>query len=280
MKERIRKSIEFLTGKANFCLRKDVRKLLAAAYSRETNKKAKQSLSWILENATIAEKEKLAICQDTGLPIIFIEIGDGAFIRDSFVKSVEDAVSGGYKKYYFRPSLVHPLKREFPSHKGVLTHIVFSKGLKGIKVTVFPKGFGSENKAQLKMFNPTAQIKDIENFVIECVKKAGPESCPPFIVGVGIGGTSDHALLLAKKALIGRVDKPNKDKFLNRIEKKFLNRINSLNIGPMGMGGKCTALALKIETTSTHIAGLPVGVNISCHALRSASLNLDRLDNL
>jgi fumarate hydratase subunit alpha len=124
------------------------------------------------------------------------------------------------------------------------------------------------------MFNPTTSLSEIENFVTESVKKAGPEACPPFIVGVGIGGTSDFALLLAKKALLERIDRPDKDSLLNKLEQRLLKKINCLNIGPMGLGGKCTCLAVKIKTAPTHIAGLPVGINISCHALRSASFNL------
>ena len=145
-------------------------------------------------------------------------------------------------------------------------------------ITIFPKGFGSENKSNLKMFNPTASLKQIEDFIVESVNAAGPESCPPFIVGVGIGGTSDTALLLAKKALLGRIDKPNPDKLLNGLEKQLLKRINASGIGPMGLGGKCSSLAVKIKKLPTHIAGLPVGVNISCHALRSASIRIN--DNL
>jgi fumarate hydratase subunit alpha len=137
-----------------------------------------------------------------------------------------------------------------------------------------PKGFGSENKTTLKMFNPTVTTAEIENFIVDSVEKAGPEGCPPFIVGVGIGGTSDYALLLAKRALLERIDTPNPDIFLSNLEKRLFKKINALNIGPMGLGGRCTALAVKIKTAPTHIAGLPVGVNISCHALRSASISI------
>lgn len=274
MNKKTQERIELLASKANFSLRKDVLGLLNKAYRAETNTKAKKALSWILENARIAKKENLAICQDTGLAVIFIEIGKGAYISFSDVKAIEEAICRGYKLNYLRPSSVDPLKQVNPSYRGVITHLEFCSNIKGIRITVFPKGFGSENKSQLKMFNPTANLEDIEDFVVESVKKAGPESCPPFIVGIGIGGTSDYALLLAKKALLNRIDLPNKNKLAAKLEKNILRKINLSGMGPMGLGGRNTALAVKIKTAPTHIAGLPVGLNISCHALRSATLDI------
>lgn len=275
MKKRIEKQIERIVKEANFALRKDVLALLNKAYIHETNKKAKNALALILENAKIAKKEDLAICQDTGLPIIFIEVGKNKSISFSFIEMIEKAVIASYKNNYLRASVVSPFDRSNPSYNGVISHVEFLPQIKGAKVTIFPKGFGSENKSRLKMFNPTASFEEIEDFILESIQIAGPESCPPFVVGVGIGGTSDTALLLAKKALIERVDKKNKDKFINKLEERLLKRINSLNIGPMGLGGKNTCLAVKIKTAPTHIAGLPVGVNISCHAMRSAFCYLD-----
>lgn len=271
MKHSLKQGIEALVKEANFSLRKDVRNLLVKALALEKNKKTKQALGWILENSVIAKKENLAICQDTGLPIIFIEAGASELISGSFVEKIGEEVSRAYCMNYLRPFAVSPLARKSPSYKGVITHIEFNPNQKGVKITIFPKGFGSENKSQLRMFNPTVDFSEIEDFIIESIKKAGPEACPPFIVGIGIGGTSDCALLLSKKALIGRIDLPNKDRLLNSLEKRLLKKINSLNIGPMGFGGRVTALAVKIKTAPTHIAGLPVGINISCHALRSAS---------
>jgi len=272
------RKIERLVEDANFSLRQDVKSLLKKAYALETNKKAKRALGWILENSVIAKKENLAICQDTGLPVVFIEAGKNERISQKAVKSIEEAVRFAYKKNYLRPFAVSPLTRGSPSYNGVITHVDFCPEKTGINITIFPKGFGSENKSQLKMFNPTADLTDIENFIVESVKNAGPEACPPFVVGVGIGGTSDYALLLAKKALLEKMDSPNKDKFLNHLEKKLMKRINLLNIGPMGLGGRHTALAVKIKTAPTHIAGLPVAVNISCHALRSASARIKNIN--
>ncbi|MCK4912865.1 MAG: fumarate hydratase, partial [Candidatus Omnitrophica bacterium] len=241
----------------------------------EKKKQTKQALKWILDNANIAKAEKVAICQDTGLPVVFIEAGSDIKVSASLIEAVKTAVANGYRKNCLRPSVVDPLLRGKPTYSGMIYHLEFSLKRKGLKIIIFPKGFGSENKSALKMFNPTAEIKQIEDFIVESVIAAGPESCPPFIVGVGIGGTSDVALLLAKKALLGKIDQPNPDKSLSNLEKRLLKRINRLGIGPMGLGGKCTSLAVKVKKVPTHIAGLPVGVNISCHALRSAEIRIN-----
>lgn len=264
--------IDSLVRQANFSLRKDVIALLADAYRRERNKQAKKALGWIIENAKLAADKYLAICQDTGLPVIFIEAGSKIHLDANLVASIKCRVEKSYEKYFLRPSLIEPLYRGRASFSGALCHIEFTPAIEGLRITVFPKGFGCENKSQLKMFNPTAEIEEIESFIVGAVRAAGPQACPPFIVGVGIGGTSDYALLLAKKALLSRIDKSNTDRKLCVIEKRLLKKINSLGIGPMGLGGATTALAVKINKAPTHIAGLPVGVNISCHALRSATL--------
>jgi len=263
--------IDGLVAEANFALRNDVRVLLDKAYRLEKNKRAKKALSWIIENAELAAGQHLAICQDTGLPVIFIEAGKTIRLDAGVVECIKDRVEKSYQKYSLRPSLVDPLRRGRASFSGALCNIEFKPDVKGLRITVLPKGFGCENKSQLKMFNPTAQIGEIESFIVDCVRNAGPEACPPFVVGVGIGGTADHALLLAKKALLNRVDTPNRDRELRYLEQRLLKKINSLGIGPMGLGGSATALAVKIKKLPTHIAGFPVGVNISCHALRSAT---------
>jgi fumarate hydratase subunit alpha len=268
------KKIKKLVEEASFSLRYDVKKVIGEAFQNEKQKLAKQALGWILDNAKTAKKNKLALCQDTGLPILFIEAGKNQKITYSLVNKIKKEVVKYYQKSYLRRSMVDPLLRKKPKYEGVISHVQFSPKIKGVRITLFPKGFGSENKTQLKMFNPTADIGQIENFILDCIKQAGPESCPPFFVGVGIGGTADQALLLAKKALIGRVDLANSDKYLDSLEKRLLKKINKLNIGAMGFRGKSTALAVKIKKTPTHIAGLPVGVNISCHALRSATLRI------
>ena len=275
--KKLKKEIESLVAKANFVLREDVHALLESAYYVEKNKKAKTALWWILENANTARAEKIAICQDTGLPVVFLEIGRDINVTSSLIDVIKEGVEFGYKNNYLRPSIVDPCEREMSSYKGIIYHLDFCCEIKGLKVTIFPKGFGSENKSQLKMFNPTVSFDEIEEFIVDTVRKAGPESCPPFVIGLGVGGTADRALLLAKKALLSDVSKSNPNKMLNVLEKKLLKKINSLKIGPMGMGGNTTCLAVKIKKSFTHIAGLPVGINISCHALRSATLNIARI---
>ncbi|MCF7873429.1 MAG: fumarate hydratase [Candidatus Omnitrophica bacterium] len=272
--QNISKKIKKLVEKSSFSLSYDAKRLISQAFQEEKQKRPKQALGWILENAKIAKRDKLALCQDTGLPIVFIEAGKNQELSYALVDKIKKEVARYYKESYLRRSMVDPLLRKKPNYKEAICHTQFLSQVKGLKVTLFPKGFGSENKTQLKMFNPTVDFSQIEDFILNCIRQAGPEACPPFFVGVGIGGTSDQALLLAKKALIGRVDKENPDKYLAKLEKKIIKKINKLGIGPMGFGGKTTALAVKIKKEPTHIAGLPVGVNISCHALRRATVRL------
>jgi fumarate hydratase subunit alpha len=214
----------------------------------------------------IARVERLAICQDTGLPLVFIEIGQNIRITGDLKKAVNRGVDIGYKKACLRQSVIKdPLARGSSSHSPALIHIDVVPGNR-FKITVLPKGFGCENKSQLKMFHPTTSLEEIKKFIIDAVKGAGPDACPPYVVGVGIGGTAEHASLLAKKALLRKIGARS-----SKLEASLLRSINGLNIGPMGLGGKTTVLAVNIEKSHTHIAGLPVALNFSCHALRSAT---------
>jgi len=258
--------------KANIELRKDVLSLLNLALRREKNLRAKKILGAIIANAQIAKKEKLAVCQDTGLPCVFVELGRGLKINGDLKAAINKGVEQGYRRGFLRNSVViGPLLRTEPKFVPAVIHIDIARGNK-LKLTVLPKGFGCENKAQLKMFEPTVELAEIKKFVIEAVKSAGPDACPPYVVGVGIGGTADYACFLAKKALLRRITKHGSGNTKSsKLESDLLKEINKLNIGPMGLGGKVTALAVNIETYPTHIAGLPVAVNVSCHALRSAS---------
>lgn len=268
---KIKDVISGLCIRANLVLRKDVLSGLKAAYSKEANKRAKDILRAIINNAYIARKEKLAICQDTGLPVVFLEIGQDVKITSELRRAINKGVEEGYRRGYLRNSIIsNPLFRGRPGYSPAVIHTEIVRGNR-LKITVLPKGFGCENKTQLKMFNPTAKISEIKKFIIDVVKVAGPDACPPYIVGVGIGGTADYACLLAKKALLRRIDnrKPKTDN--QKLANDVLQAINRLNIGPMGLGGKATCLGVNIETYPTHIAGLPVAVNISCHALRSAT---------
>ena len=273
---KIRDVISQLCIQANLVLRIDVFQALRNAYLKETDKRARDILGAVIKNALIAQKEKLAICQDTGLPCVFVEIGQNVLVAGDLKEAINKGVELGYKRGFLRNSIIRdPLLRGKSGYQPVIIHIDMAKGNR-LKLTVLPKGFGCENKTQVKMFNPTAKINEIKKFILDVVENAGPDACPPFIVGIGIGGTADYACFLAKKALLRKV-KSQKSKVASRIsklEKDILKEINKLNIGPMGLGGKTTALAVNIETYPTHIAGLPVAVNISCHALRSASAAL------
>jgi len=265
---KITEQVSALVAQAAFVLPYDIKHLLEIACHNEKNHKIKTALGLILENAAIAAQEKLAICQDTGLPVVFIEAGEGVKFTSDILAAIKKGVEEGYVCNSLRPSSVEPIARGKSTYAATEFHIDFNPELKGLKVTILPKGFGSENKSRLKMLNPTADIGEIEDFVVESVKMAGPDSCPPFFVGVGIGSTSDGALLLAKKALLEHMD------HFSETEREILNKINKLEIGTMGLGG-VTALAVKIKAAPTHIAGLPVAVNISCHALRRASAMIE-----
>jgi fumarate hydratase subunit alpha len=279
---KIKDTVCALSIQANFVLRKDVYERLCAAYLKEKNKRAKEILAAIIQNADVARREKLAICQDTGLPCVFAEIGQEVKITGDLKKAINKGVESGYKRGFLRNSIIpDPLFREKPGYRPAIIHIDLVGGDK-LKLTVLPKGFGCENKTKLTMFNPTAKISAIKKFIVEVVKSAGPDACPPYVVGVGIGGTADYACFLAKKALLKKVTRSPFDSAqgrqghkvtsnITKLERDLLQAINNLGIGPMGLGGQTTALAVNIETHPTHIAGLPVAVNISCHALRSAT---------
>jgi len=276
---KIKDVISGLCIRANLVLRKDILSGLKAAYSKETKRRAKDILKAIIKNAYIAGKEKLAICQDTGLPVVFLEIGQDVKITGDLRRAINKGVEEGYRRGYLRNSIIsNPLSRGRPGYSPVVIHTEIVRGNK-LKIIVLPKGFGCENKTQLKMFNPTAKISEIEKFIVDLVESAGPDACPPYIVGVGIGGTADYAMFLAKKALLRKINRQtgkqaNRQTKINRLERELLLEINRLNIGPMGLGGETTCLGINIETYPTHIAGLPVAVNISCHALRSATKTL------
>ena len=263
---KIRDTVARLCIEANLVLRKDVLRQLKSAYVKEKNKREKNILDAIIRNASIAKKDRLAICQDTGIPVVFLEVGQNVKINGDLKKVVNKGVYLGYKKGYFSRSIVKdPLLRGGRGYSPAVIHADIMPGNK-LKITVLAKGFCCENKSRLKMFNPTVKIDEIKRFIVEAVEFAGPDACPPYVVGVGIGGTADYANLLAKKALLKDITHS-----ASRLESDLLNEINRLNIGPMGLGGKATALAVKIETHPMHITGLPVAVNISCHALRSSS---------
>jgi len=269
----VREAVKGLSLEANTVLRKDILGALKKAYKNKSEKRAKNILKILLENAGIAAREKRAICQDTGLPVVDLEIGqDVSFVGGDLNDAITQGVKDGYSAGYFRKSVVEdPITRK---KINLLTPpVTYMKIVAGnkVRITVAPKGFGSENKSRIKMFKPTAAIEDIMDFIVETVKLAGPDACPPYVIGVGIGGTFDKAALLSKKALFLPVNSKSGDKAAARLQKAVFKNINKLNIGPMGLGGSATCLGVNILTAPTHIAGLPVSVNVSCHATRSAA---------
>lgn len=266
----IREAIENLCIEANYNLSKDVVEALDKAKVEETWTLAGDILDKIVMNAEIAKNERMPICQDTGMVCVFVEIGqDIHIVGGSLEDSINEGVRRGYDKGYLRKSVVKdPIDRiNTKDNIPAIIHYEIVPGDK-LKITVAPKGFGSENMSQIKMLKPSDGIEGVKEFIIKVVKDAGPNPCPPMIVGVGIGGTFEKAAYLSKKALIRPIDIKNENKFYSDLEDELLIKMNELGIGPQGFGGKTTALGINIETYPTHIAGLPVAVNISCHATR------------
>lgn len=267
---KIQEAIENLCIDANYNLSKDVVNSLDKAKKEETWNLAEDILDKIIINAEIAKSERMPICQDTGMACVFIEIGqDVHVVGGNLQDSINEGVRRGYDKGYLRKSVVRdPIDRV--NTKDNTPAIIYYDIVPGdkLKITVAPKGFGSENMSQIKMLKPSDGIEGVKDFIIKVVKEAGPNPCPPMIVGVGIGGTFEKAAYLSKKALIRPIDSKNESKFYADLEDELLIKMNELGIGPQGFGGKTTALGINIETFPTHIAGLPVAVNISCHATR------------
>lgn len=268
----ITETVKAMCIKANCHINDDIRLALEKSVSEEKSAVSRGVLENLLKNAEIAHKKEVPICQDTGMAVFFIEIGNEVFVEgDTLTDAVNKGVSLGYTDGYLRKSVVRdPLDRvNTKDNTPAVIYYDFVKGDK-IKITFAPKGFGSENKGGLKMLNPSDGVNGIIDFVTETVRKAGANPCPPMVVGVGIGGTMDKACVLAKKALTRDITTSNDNPYYADLEQKLLDRINKLGIGPQGMGGTTTALGVNIEVYPTHIAGLPVAVNINCHATRHA----------
>lgn len=263
-------TVKELCIEANYYLSNDVKRALCNAKENETWPLAENILDQIILNSDIAKNENMPICQDTGMACIFIDIGQDVHIVGGLLDdAINEGVRRGYEEGFLRKSVVKdPINRI--NTKDNTPAIIYYNMVAGdkIKITVSPKGFGSENMSRIKMLKPSDGLQGVKDFIIETVKFAGPNPCPPIVIGVGIGGTFDKAAYLAKKALIRPLDKRNEDKFYSDLEEELLDTINKLGIGPQGFGGKTTALGLNIETYPTHIAGLPVAVNINCHATR------------
>ncbi|MDD1774284.1 MAG: fumarate hydratase [Methanobacterium sp.] len=250
----------------------DVTRALEEAYQKEDHELALLNLEAILKNIRTAREMGIPMCQDTGLPIVFVKMGDVS--AENLYEGIRKGVERATKEIPLRPNVVDPLTRiNTGNNLGVGIPQIDVELIKGdyLELTVFPKGFGSENNNALKMALPGEGVDGIKDFVLETVMKAGGKPCPPIVVGVGIGGSSDMALKLAKKALLREVGEPHKQGRIAQIEKEILESVNKTGIGPMGLGGKTTALDVKIELADTHTAGLPIGVCIQCWADRHAS---------
>jgi fumarate hydratase subunit alpha len=270
----IKETVEELLIRANYELPECVRTSIENAREKEQNELAKSVLGKLSENLKAAKNLNVPICQDTGMAVVFIEIGQDVHLSG---EPLEDAVNGGvanaYINGYLRKSVVSdPLfdRINTDDNTPAILYTEITKGDK-VKISVSPKGFGSENMSAVKMFTPSATKEDIEDFVVDTVKKAGGNPCPPVIVGVGIGGDFEYCAYLAKKALLRDIDVRNANKNYAEMEKELLSRINMLDIGPQGFGGNTTALGVNIEYFPTHIAGLPLAVNMSCHVTRHLS---------
>lgn len=271
----IEDTVARLCIEANLRLPPDVINAIESAEKAEPWDGAKRILSLLGDNVRIASEKTLPVCQDTGMACVFVELGQDVHIDGDFEEAVNNGVRRGYGEGYLRKSVVcDPLRRvNTGDNTPALLTVKLTRGDK-MRITVMPKGFGSENMSALKMLKPADGAEGVKNFVLETVEKAGANPCPPIIVGVGIGGSFDKAAYLAKHALLRPVNEPNPDEYYAALERELLDKINALGIGPQGFGGKTTALAVLIEAMPTHVAGLPVAVNISCHATRRASASL------
>lgn len=274
--QKIRDAVSRLCVEANRQLPEDIVNKIKAAHTAETDPLAAGVLQDLEENLSAADILKLPICQDTGMAVVFLEIGqDVHFTGGSLYDAVHDGVRDGYEKGLLRKSVVSdPLERvNTGDNTPAVIHTVITDG-DVVKITVAPKGFGSENMSALKMLTPFDGKDGVEKFILDTVKHASGNPCPPMVVGVGIGGDFEQCALLAKIALCRDTDLPNSDPFYAKMERELLEKINASGIGPQGFGGKTTALALNIETAPTHIAGLPVAVNIGCHVTRHKSTEI------
>ena len=267
--EAITECVARLCVQANCVLPEDMAGCIRRAREEETWKQGQEILDRIIENFEVAKKEKLPICQDTGMACVFVKLGQDVHVVGDISEAIHAGVRRGYREGYLRKSVVgDPLNRV---NTGDNTPAVITWDMvpgDKIEITLAPKGFGSENMSAIKMLRPSDGVDGVKEFVLKTVEEAGPNPCPPIVVGVGVGGTFDRAALLAKKALLRPVDERNANPYYADLELELLDRINALGIGPQGFGGKTTALAVNIETYPTHIAGLPVAVNINCHVTR------------
>jgi fumarate hydratase subunit alpha len=269
--ELITEAVNRLFVKANRSLPGDVREKIRSCYEQETWPGARDSLEKIIENFELAEKNQVPVCQDTGMACVFLEIGREVHIEGNIQDAADRGVRRACEEGYLRASIVaDPLRRgNTQDNTPAMVYIDFADGDR-VKITVAPKGFGSENMSRIKMLRPSDGEEGLIDFVVSAVEAAGPNPCPPIVAGIGLGGSFDKAALLAKKALLRPLGVPHGDPYYAGLEREILSRINKLGIGPQGFGGLTTALSAAIEVMPTHIAGLPAAVNFNCHVSRHA----------
>lgn len=261
----------------NYFIGKDIMSALEKACENEQSPVGRSVLSQIIENDRIAAKEEIPLCQDTGMSVLFVEYGDKVIIEDgSFDEALNEGVRQAYEEGCLRKSVVADPVFDRVNTRDNTPAIIHTKIVSGntIKITAGGKGFGSENMSAIKMLTPSYGVEGVKQFILDTVFKAGPNPCPPIVVGVGIGGTFERAAQLAKKATFRPIDTKNEDERYAALEDELLNEINKMGFGPAGLGGNTTAIGVNIETSPTHIAGMPVAVNICCHAARHATTTI------
>ncbi|MFH1783256.1 MAG: fumarate hydratase [Candidatus Omnitrophota bacterium] len=268
----IKKAVKDLCIKANTQLRGDVYLALKRLRKKEKSLKAKMVLDTLIKNADIAKKKKLPICQDTGMVVVYLKIGQGVSIKGDISKAIKDGVREAYKEGYFRKSVVKDpfIRKNTSTNLPPIIYTGITSGSK-LEIRVAIKGFGCENASATKMFRPTDPMGSVEKFIVDQMKKLGSKACPPMYIGIGIGGTLDKAVSLSKEAIFRPAGKGSSFPHIRKLEKSILKKINDLKIGPMGVGGRSTVFNVSINTYPTHIAGLPVALSVSCHATRDAS---------
>lgn len=275
--ETVTQTVKQLFLDCNYFIGKDIMTALEKARENEKSEVGKSVLTQIIENDKLAAKEEVPLCQDTGMAILFVEYGDKVVIEDgSFEDAVNEGVRQAYKDGYLRKSVVNDPVFDRLNTKDNTPAIIHTRIVKGdkIKITAGGKGFGSENMSAIKMLTPSYGIEGVKKFILDTVRAAGPNPCPPIVVGVGIGGTFERCAQLAKKATFRAIDTHNEDERYAKLEDELLESINKMGFGPAGLGGTTTAIGVNIETSPTHIAGMPVAVNICCHAARHASAEI------
>lgn len=266
----ITKVVKEMCINANCTLTEDVSDALEKAKNKEQSPIGKDIIEKMLQNLEVAKEKMVPICQDTGMAVFFVEVGQDVVVKgNNITQAINEGVRQGYGEGYLRKSVVKdPIRRvNTDDNTPAIIHYDMVDGDK-VKICFAPKGFGSENMGALKMLKPSDGIEGIKKFIVDTVRENGANACPPLVVGVGIGGTMEKACMIAKKSLLRNVGCNNKDEFIKEIEVELLEKINNLGIGPQGLGGTTSALAVNIETYPTHIAGLPVAVNLNCHVAR------------